>query len=1066
MYHYGRVPNTCFRKTYYSIRLMSKYLLLLCLLISLAAKGQTSLYVDSSVSASGAGTSWATAYKTLNEALDSVNKGSTATKYTVHIARGTYYTTGIQTSSDRDSAFLIARGGVTLLGAYPSGGGSRNIALNTTILDGNIGSSSLSTDNSYHVLAVIGAGSDTVTLDGVNIQNGSATSVGLRPLNGVNINRTYGGAVYCYQVNQLFVKNCNFSSNTALASGGAVYNESASTDFIGCVFSNNVAVSGGAICWPTYSTNHSSLIRNCMFNGNSASSGGGALLINQTGQYLIQGSVFSGNQGLNGGAIYDQRQSNDLNIDSCSFSQNVAAGSSYNTGLGGAFYSDAHGGSIQISRCTFSGNTTTGYNSSGGAVYAKTNLYSSVTGKMLANCVFTNNRADYQGGALYYQPQGWYGADVDSCHFIGNKAGASGGGIYATGTPSNNVPAVRYCRFTNDTALEGGGLYLLNSKMNYSRCNFRQNKADRGGGIYLYYAASNSSLPFDTVAGNTAIEGAGIYANSVPSTFTIHNCLISGNKASGNGGGVYNTNNSSYNISNCTLAGDSASKGNAIFNNFSSPLIRNSIIWEGSGGVADSNYSNTTVTYSTVHGGYAGIGNLSGNPMFLNPLGASAAPTTGGNYQTQPCSPVVEAGSNSINYTGTLDIAGNPRKVGGQIDQGAYEYPNLFPAPISGSNTLCVGNTLQLGNAIPGGTWTHRNSAVASINGTGLMTALAAGTDTVTYTVAGGLCPFASTKTVTVYPYPAVPAISGPDSVCTKDSIVLSNTLAGGVWSTSNANTLRIDYMTGAVTGINASSSDTVFYTVTNAGGCSSSSYKVIYTKPIAIAGPITGRMAICLNDTAQLNNSVANGTWTSSNNAVATVNSNGLVQAIGRGNTAISYRVSINNGCSDSTETVVLQVDTISRRVFIYGMYLQAEEIDGDFQWYSCNAPGVPISGETNRVFTAPDSGLYYVVISSKGCATTSDCYTIATLNTGTSVNAPVVRIYPNPARNEFVVETNTLNARTIVVRDLTGREVLHRVPSARKTIIALDPLLPGIYSVEVDTGVGISKHRLNVLR
>src|SRR4051812_23543346 len=102
---------------------MRKYLLLLCLIASLAAKGQTSLYVDSSVSASGAGTSWSSAYKTLNEALDSVNKGNTSTKYTVHIAKGTYYATGIQSGTDRDSTFLIARGGVTLLGAYPPGGG-------------------------------------------------------------------------------------------------------------------------------------------------------------------------------------------------------------------------------------------------------------------------------------------------------------------------------------------------------------------------------------------------------------------------------------------------------------------------------------------------------------------------------------------------------------------------------------------------------------------------------------------------------------------------------------------------------------------------------------------------------------------------------------------------------------------------------------------------------------------------------------------------------------------------------------------------------------------------------
>src|SRR6476660_7133684 len=121
---------------------MRKYFLLLCLVASLAAKGQTSLYVDSSVSASGAGTSWSTAYKTLNEALDLANS-TTATRYLIHIAKGTYYPTGIQNGTDRDSTFLIAREGIQLLGAYPSGGGSRNAALNPTVLSGNIGGASL-----------------------------------------------------------------------------------------------------------------------------------------------------------------------------------------------------------------------------------------------------------------------------------------------------------------------------------------------------------------------------------------------------------------------------------------------------------------------------------------------------------------------------------------------------------------------------------------------------------------------------------------------------------------------------------------------------------------------------------------------------------------------------------------------------------------------------------------------------------------------------------------------------------------------------------------------------------
>jgi hypothetical protein len=147
--------------------------------------------------------------------------------------------------------------------------------------------------------------------------------------------------------------------------------------------------------------------------------------------------------------------------------------------------------------------------------------------------------------------------------------------------------------------------------------------------------------------------------------------------------------------------------------------------------------------------------------------------------------------------------------------------------------------------------------------------------------------------------------------------------------------------------------------------------------------------------------------------------------------------------------------------------MYLQAQEIDGDFQWYDCSTPGVPISGATTRVFAAPDHGSYFVVVSSKGCTSTSDCYSAAGVGLGgNSAKTTGVKLYPNPATNEFVVATEALIARTIVIRDLTGREIRRITPGARVTTIPLREVQPGIYSIEVDTGFGISKHRLNVIR
>jgi hypothetical protein len=60
---------------------------------------------------------------------------------------------------------------------------------------------------------------------------------------------------------------------------------------------------------------------------------------------------------------------------------------------------------------------------------------------------------------------------------------------------------------------------------------------------------------------------------------------------------------------------------------------------------------------------YPGMGNLEGDPKFLNP--------TAGNYGLKPDSPCVNAADPAA--TVTLDYAGDPRPAGGRADIGADE---------------------------------------------------------------------------------------------------------------------------------------------------------------------------------------------------------------------------------------------------------------------------------------------------------------------------------------------------------------------------------------------------------
>jgi hypothetical protein len=76
---------------------------------------------------------------------------------------------------------------------------------------------------------------------------------------------------------------------------------------------------------------------------------------------------------------------------------------------------------------------------------------------------------------------------------------------------------------------------------------------------------------------------------------------------------------------------------------------------------------------------------------------------------------------------------------------------NPAPAAITGSHTLCVGTTSSLSSSPTGGTWSSSSTATATVGTSGVVTGVAAGVATITYSLATG-CKV--TFTVTVYPLP------------------------------------------------------------------------------------------------------------------------------------------------------------------------------------------------------------------------------------------------------------------------------------------------------------------------
>ena len=132
---------------------------------------------------------------------------------------------------------------------------------------------------------------------------------------------------------------------------------------------------------------------------------------------------------------------------------------------------------------------------------------------------------------------------------------------------------------------------------------------------------------------------------------------------------------------------------------------------------------------------------------------------------------------------------------------------------------------------------------------------------------------------ITVNPLPAVSSITGTLQVCINSTTTLTDAITGGVWSSLNTGIATID-ASGVVTGVSAGTA-TINYTITNANGCDSTVNALVTVNTLPAVAAITGNLHVCIGNSTQLNDATTGGTWSSSNSAVATVNSSGLVNMV-----------------------------------------------------------------------------------------------------------------------------------------------------------------------------------------
>lgn len=155
-----------------------------------------------------------------------------------------------------------------------------------------------------------------------------------------------------------------------------------------------------------------------------------------------------------------------------------------------------------------------------------------------------------------------------------------------------------------------------------------------------------------------------------------------------------------------------------------------------------------------------------------------------------------------------------------------YALPD--PGKISGDSLLCVGETVQLSETVPGGTWAATLWAI-SITSSGQITAIRTGRDTIKYTVSDGNCSNKAFYTVTIDAVPIAQITTGRPAICVGDTTFVTGIPDGGFWLYSKDKlALSGNIITGIAPGV-----DTISYVFENHCGIDTASTMLrIYPTP------------------------------------------------------------------------------------------------------------------------------------------------------------------------------------------------------------------------------------------
>jgi hypothetical protein len=409
------------------------------------------LYVDDDAPLGGDGSSWATAFRFLQDAVANAEAGTE-----IRMGQGTYTPdqdeAGNVIPGDRESAIWLTIG-LSVSGGYAGVGApnpdERDVEAYATILSGDLlgddGPHFANTsDNSFWVVIVVVDPQEAVEFDGLVIRGGNSDNVGAMTIYSSSAtlidcvftnNQAHRGAGLDIAYSTVTLIDCNFTANLARdigypeegEYGAGMYSGHSSLTVIGCTFVANTAV------------------------GETTNTGGGGAMNRDTTALYVD-CEFRDNEGLVGGGMihvdFDDPIVEELTMMGCRFVGNTA-------GVSGALH--LQDSVAQLINCEVVGNSAEivgdyiGVGAGGGLMLS--HCFGQPPVLEMINSRVTGNVAATNGGGLWNS--GHSSFSITNSTFSDNSAGEEGGGIFVTS--QNGRGAVRNSILFANTDVSGTG---------------------------------------------------------------------------------------------------------------------------------------------------------------------------------------------------------------------------------------------------------------------------------------------------------------------------------------------------------------------------------------------------------------------------------------------------------------------------------------------------------------------------------------------------------------------------------------------------------------------------------